>query len=72
MRGIGRNFFFFVACVYIYSTSNLRTFRRTCVHVRKEYSLEISVLGDMASTEEVRLVQGDKMVCWGMCGVQRV
>ena len=25
----------------------------------------------MASTEELRLVQGDKMVWWGMCGVQR-
>ena len=26
-----------------YTTSHLRTFRRTCVHVRKECSLEISV-----------------------------
>ena len=33
-------FFFFL---HAYSTSNLRTLRRTCVHVRKECSLEISV-----------------------------
>ena len=33
-------FFFFL---HAYSTSNLRTFCRTCVHVRKECSLEISV-----------------------------
>ena len=26
-----------------YTTSDLRTFRRTCVHVRKECSLELSV-----------------------------
>ena len=33
-------FFFFL---HAYTTSDLRTFRRTCVHVRKECSLEISV-----------------------------
>ena len=31
--------FFFL---HAYTTSDLRTFRRTCVHVRKECSLEIS------------------------------
>ena len=32
-------FFFLLA----YTTSDLRTFRRSCIHVRKECSLEISV-----------------------------
>ena len=36
----GRVFFF----LHAYTTSDLRTFRRTCVHVRKECSLEISVI----------------------------
>ena len=35
----GRVFFF----LHAYTTSDLRTFRRTCIHVRKECSLEISV-----------------------------
>ena len=33
--------FFFL---HAYTTSDLRTFRRTCVHVRKECSLEITVI----------------------------
>ena len=37
----GRVFFFFLRA---YTTSDLRAFRRTCVHVRKECSLEISVI----------------------------
>ena len=40
----GRVFLFFF--LHAYTTSNLRTFRRTCVHVRKECSLETSVGGD--------------------------
>ena len=34
----GRVFF-----LHAYTTSDLRTFRQTCVHVRRECSLEISV-----------------------------
>ena len=30
--------------LHAYTTSDLRTFRRICVHVRKECSLEISVI----------------------------
>ena len=36
-------FFFFFFFLHAYMTSDLRTFRRTCVHVCKECSLEISV-----------------------------
>ena len=39
-HGHFRSRFFFL---HAYTTSDLRTFRRTCVHVRKECSLEISV-----------------------------
>ena len=39
-RSLRSRFFLFL---HAYTTSDLRTFRRTCVHVRKECSLEISV-----------------------------
>ena len=41
-------FFFFLLA---YTTSDLRTFRQTCVHVRKECSLEISVPLTTENTE---------------------
>ena len=40
-RSLWSRFFFFFLDAY--TTSDLRTFHRTCVHVRKECSLEISV-----------------------------
>ena len=36
-------FFFFFFFLHAHTTSDLRTFRQTCVHVRKECSPEISV-----------------------------
>ena len=37
-------FFFFFFFLHAYTTSDLHTFRRTCVHVRKQCSLDISVV----------------------------
>ena len=52
----GRVFFFFFLVAY--TTLDLRTFRRTCVHVRKECSLEISVWCD------VDFVESHQMELW--------
>ena len=54
--------FFLLLLLHAYTTSDLRTFRRTCVHVRKESSLEISVNG-----QKVTKV-GQKRGFLGACG----
>ena len=52
-RSLWSRFFFFF--LHAYTTSDLRTFRRTCVHVRKECSLEISVSAYQTSCSGISL-----------------